>query len=82
MSVELELRLRYFASIREALGRGEEALHPGGHAGRAARRADRARRRLRRGAGPPRPVRLALNQDLREESAALTPGAEVAFFRP
>jgi hypothetical protein len=29
MSVELELRLRYFASIREALGRGEEALAPG-----------------------------------------------------
>lgn len=83
MSTPLTLTLRYFASIREALGLGSEAWVTQADTLGALRDELIAR------GGPyaealsrQRPVRLALNQDLSDESAALLPGAEVAFFPP
>ena len=77
------VRLRYFASIREALGPGETVeladgatlaqlrdlliARGGAHAAALARE---------------RPVRAALNQMLSDEAIVIPPGAEVAFFPP
>lgn len=77
------ITVRYFASIREAVGQGSEqvqtsaatlgALHDeliargGAHASSLARG---------------KAVRMALNQVLSDDAAALADGAEVAFFPP
>lgn len=77
----MSLKVRYFASIREALGAGEEvALQPTLGALRdhliAASPAHAAA--LARG----KALRCALNQALADESQALRDGDEVAFFPP
>ena len=79
----MKITVKYFASIREAMGQGSESLDTafvtlaelrdaliarGGAGGDA----------LARG----RAVRLALNQVMSDESVALTEGCEVAFFPP
>ncbi|MDM7941297.1 MAG: MoaD/ThiS family protein [Hydrogenophaga sp.] len=79
----MKVQLRYFASIREALGTGGETLDT--QAGTLA--ALRAELVARGGAyadalAPGRSVRVALNQTMSEESAALCDGAEVGFFPP
>ena len=75
--------IRYFASVREALGQGSEQLDtPAATLGelrdeliaRGGVWADS----LARG----RAVRMALNQVMSPESAQLSEGAEVAFFPP
>jgi len=79
----MRVTVKYFASIREAIGTGAEVRETqvstlgalrdelialgGGHA-----------ESLARG----RAVRLALNQVMANEAEALTDGAEVAFFPP
>lgn len=79
----MQIRIRYFASVREALGDGEERDVAAGSTvsdlrelliGTSARHADA----LARG----KAIRCALNQAMCEESASLTPGCEVAFFPP
>ena len=77
------VRVKYFASIREALGLGQEEVST------MAPTLDALRTELiaRGGAyaealDPARAVRMALNQALSEGTAALPPGAEVAFFPP
>jgi molybdopterin synthase sulfur carrier subunit len=77
------VRVRYFASIREALGPGETLELPAGATVASARDALIARggahaSALARG----RALRSALNQALCDESAALADGAELAFFPP
>lgn len=79
----MRVKLKYFASIREAIGQGME-LHEtqartlgdlrnelialgGAHASSLART---------------QAVRLALNQVMADERALLAEGAEVAFFPP
>lgn len=79
----MKIQVRYFASIREALGAGETLELPEGSSVAAARDALIARSAahataLARG----RALRSALNQSLCEESAALSEGAELAFFPP
>jgi molybdopterin synthase sulfur carrier subunit len=79
----MKVRVRYFASIREALGAGEELGLPAGATVAAARDALIAAspahaRALARG----RALRCALNQTLCDEAAALSDGAELAFFPP
>ncbi len=79
----MKVQLRYFASIREALGTGSEALET--QAGTLA--ALRAELVARGGAyadalAPGRSVRVALNQTMSDEAASLTEGAEVGFFPP
>lgn len=79
----MKVTVKYFASIREAIGQGSElrdtaattltglrdellAVSPA-HAASLARG---------------KAVRMALNQVMSDESAALTEGCEVAFFPP
>lgn len=83
MSTHLELTVRYFASIREALDLGSEAVHT------SARTLGELRAELvaRGGAyaqalASNRPVRMALNQTVGDENTPLCAGAEVAFFPP
>lgn len=79
----MQIRLRFFASLREALG-AEEALlvAPGTTVGAlrdglVARGGEHARL-LAEG----RAVRVALNHEMADEQAVLSEGAEVAFFPP
>ena len=79
----MKVQIKYFASIREAIGRGSEEWETG---------ADtlahlRAELLARGGAyaealATGRAVRMALNQVMADEAAALADGAEVAFFPP
>ncbi|MCW5664281.1 MAG: MoaD/ThiS family protein [Piscinibacter sp.] len=79
----MKIQVRYFASLREALGPGETIELPAGTTVGVARDALIGRggahaAALARG----RAVRSALNQALCDESAALAEGAELAFFPP
>jgi len=79
----MNVHLRYFASIREAIGTASESVSTTA-ATLAALREELAARggayadALARG----RAVRVALNQTMSDESAALVDGAEVGFFPP
>lgn len=79
----ITVEVRYFASIREAIGRGSEPVVTAAPTLGALRDELIAR-------GEPwasslarsRAVRVALNQTMSAEDAALAAGAEVAFFPP
>lgn len=79
----MRLTVKYFASIREAIGRGGEALDT--PAATLAQLRDELVARggayaqsLARG----KSVRVALNQVMSQEAAPLSEGCEVAFFPP
>lgn len=79
----MKLSIRYFASIREGLGLGQETLQTEAATVGALRDELRARggayaELLARG----RAVRVAVDQQMQDEAAALHEGAEVAFFPP
>ncbi len=79
----MKVRVRYFASIREALGAGDELELAASATVGAVRdallaRSDAHARALARG----RALRCALNQTLCDETAVVGEGAEVAFFPP
>jgi len=79
----MKIRVRYFASLREALGPGETLEVPpditlGALRDRLIAASERHAQALARG----RAVRCALNQAMCDESAVLAPDAEVAFFPP
>ncbi len=79
----MKITIRYFASIREALGQGGEtldtqALTLGVLRDELIARGGAYAEVLARG----RAVRLALDQVMTDEPAALREGAEVAFFPP
>lgn len=79
----MNVQIKYFASIREAVGQASEALATEADTLGALRDALIARggayaEALARG----KAVRVALNQVLCDESAPLAEGAEVAFFPP
>jgi molybdopterin synthase sulfur carrier subunit len=79
----MKLKLRYFASIREALGAGENFEVADGTTVAAVRDALIARggahaTALARG----RALRSALDQVLCEENALVADGSELAFFPP
>ncbi|MGJ7522294.1 MoaD/ThiS family protein [Variovorax sp. LT1P1] len=78
----MKIDIRYFASVREALGSGESVET------QAATLADLRDELIARG-GPHaaalargKAVRMAMDQVMRAESSALRDGAEVAFFPP
>ncbi len=79
----MRITVKYFASIREAIGQGSETLNTA-----AATLADLRNELIARSpayAGSlarGKAVRMALNQVMSDESAALADGAEVAFFPP
>ncbi len=77
------LTVRYFASIREALGRANEPVTTD-VADLAALRDELIGRGVPYAAALARgkTIRMALNQYMCDESALLTDGAEVAFFPP
>lgn len=83
MNEAMDIRLRYFASLREALGQGSESWRTS-----VATLGDLRRELAARGGAyaevlaPGRAVRMALNQDMADEDQALVAGAEVAFFPP
>jgi molybdopterin synthase sulfur carrier subunit len=79
----VKIEVRYFASIREALGAGEtveagEAANVGALRDLLIGRGGAHATALARG----RALRCALDRTLCEESARLKEGAEVAFFPP
>ena len=79
----MKVNLKYFASIREAIGQGGESVSTQAVTLQALREELIARggayaEALAHG----RAVRMALNQDLCDASAALSDGCEVAFFPP
>ena len=79
----MKLTVRYFASIREAIGQGSEAVETSATTLGALRdeliaRGGAHASSLARG----KAVRMALNQVMALESSALPQGAEVAFFPP
>lgn len=81
----MKLTLKYFASLREALGPGGALdWQPAGEPTAAALRAWlRAQSQAHDQAlAPGRGVRVAINQSLADESTPLRDGAEVAFFPP
>ena len=79
----MKVQIRYFASIREAIGRSGEEWETA-----AATLAQLRVELLARGSAYAealahgRAVRVALNQVMTDEAAALVDGAEVAFFPP
>lgn len=84
MSPAITVQLRFFASVREAVGAGSESLST--HAVTAAELRDEL---IARGGGwaeslaRGRAVRMALDQlMLQDENTPLKPGCEVAFFPP
>lgn len=79
----MKITLRYFASIREALGTGSESLETQAATVGALRDELLARGGVHAEAlARDKAVRLALNQTMSDEAAALTDGAEVGFFPP
>ena len=79
----MKVTVKYFASIREAIGVGNEqreteATTLGALRDELVALGGTYADSLARG----KSVRLALNQLMCQESAALTDGAEVAFFPP
>ena len=79
----MNITVRYFAAIREALGTGSEAVQTQAATLGALRdeliaRGGAHAQALARGQA----VRMALNQEMRDEDAPLPDGAEVAFFPP
>ena len=81
----MRLTLKYFASLREALGPGEVLeWTPSGAPTAAALRAWLGARSdaHAQALAPARAVRVAIDQALASETAPLHDGAEVAFFPP
>lgn len=79
----MKINVKYFASIREALGTGGEAIETlastvSGLRDELIARGGAYAESLARG----KAVRVAINQTLALETAALVEGAEVAFFPP
>ena len=78
-----QITVRYFASIREAMGTGCESLQTAAATVGALRaelmgKSEAAAQALAEG----RAVRMALNQDMCQGDAPLKAGDEVAFFPP
>ena len=82
MTTPITVTVRYFASIREALGSGESCATTAATLGalrdELIARGGAHAQALARG----KAVRMAHNQILSDESAALAAGDEVAFFPP
>jgi sulfur-carrier protein len=79
----MKVQVRYFASLREALGPGEAVDLAAGSTlanlrDQLAARGGRHAQLLARG----RAVRCALSQTMCDETAVVADGAEVAFFPP
>ncbi len=79
----MKVRVRYFASVREAIGQGTESVDTAATTLGALRdeliaRGGAHAEALARG----KAVRMALDQDMSDDATALIEGCEVAFFPP
>ena len=79
----MKITIKYFASIREAIGQGSEVRDTSATTLSALRdelllASPTHAQALARG----KSVRMALNQVMSDESALMTDGCEVAFFPP
>jgi molybdopterin synthase sulfur carrier subunit len=79
----MNVKVKYFASIREAVGQGGESVHPRSETLGALRdeliaRGEPYASALARG----KLVRMALDQVMSDDAAVLREGSEVAFFPP
>ncbi len=79
----MKINVRYFASVREAIGQGGEQIDTAAASLALLRdeliaRGPAYAEALARG----KSVRMALNQVMSDESATLLDGCEVAFFPP
>lgn len=79
----MKVTVRYFASTREAIGQGSESLTTSaatlaGLRDELISRGGAHAQALARG----KALRVALNQVMGDETAALSDGCEVAFFPP
>ena len=79
----MKVRIKYFASIREAIGQGGEMRETSATT-LAALRDELLAASPAHGASLARgkAVRMAVNQVMSDESAPLSEGCEVAFFPP
>ena len=79
----MKVTVKYFASIREAIGRGSELRETSAATLSALRDELLAASPAHAGSlARGKAVRMALNQVMSDESATLTDGCEVAFFPP
>lgn len=81
----MQIVIRYFASVREAIGTASETVDPprdlqtlGDLRAWLVTRSPRHAEAL----GPQRPLRMACDQVMAGADAPLQPGREVAFFPP
>lgn len=81
----MKLQLRFFASLREGLGRSDETINTPSEVKTIA---DLRTLLIARGnpwaevLGSNKVIRCALNQEMVQETTPLEDGAEVAFFPP
>ena len=79
----MQITVRYFASIREAIGTGSEVVQTTASDLSGLRDQLMARSAAHAGSlARGRAVRIAMNQVMCDETAVLRDGAEVAFFPP
>jgi molybdopterin synthase sulfur carrier subunit len=78
----MKITVRYFASLREAIGQSQEDLHTSAGCAGDVRDELLARGGAYACLSRERSVRLALNQVMVEEDALLQENAELAFFPP
>ncbi|MDP3799481.1 MAG: molybdopterin converting factor subunit 1 [Polaromonas sp.] len=79
----MKITVRYFASIREAIGRSSEQCETSAVTLAALRDELLAASPAHAGSlARGKSVRMALNQVMSDESAVLSEGCEVAFFPP
>jgi sulfur-carrier protein len=79
----MKVQLRYFASVREALGRGAEQRDTRAATLRQLREELTAQGEPYADAlAPGRAVRMAVDQVMADDDAPLREGCEVAFFPP
>lgn len=79
----MNVKIKYFASIREAVGQGNEAVDTSSETVGALRDALIARGEPYAGAlARGRAVRMAVDQVMSDDAAPLREGCEVAFFPP
>ena len=78
----MRINIRYFASLREAVGQSQEELHTDAKNAGQVRDAWLLRGGVYACLSRDRSVRLALNQVMVNEDALLHENAELAFFPP
>ena len=79
----MRVQVRYFASVREQLGKHETVeIGPGSTVGDLRSQLQRKGAAHAEALSSGKAIRMALNQKLCSEQAPLEEGAEVAFFPP